>query len=568
MLKLNITNKIVLLAISAALFLGIVISSVFVYIINRDQNREISQLESLLRKSYDSKIKEHSQVVLSMLGQIEKVGSDYGLSKDSTQSLAASIIREAKYGEVGYFWADKSNGENVFIKGSKTEGTNRWETKDAKGKLLVQDIINAAIKGDGFSEYYWPRADSDVPLPKRGFSSYFEPYDWVIGTGNYIDDIDNELLIHANESNKAMRNTLILMLVIFIVITVLIITISIVIGKRLSKPIISLVSDVEEVGKGKIDIVIKTKSNDEVGQLASALNTMLTNLRKVVEAIVNGSDQISNASSQLSSASEQLSQGASEQASSIEEVSSTMEEMSSNIEQNSQNAQETDKVSTEASESITEVAHQSKTVEDTNRRIAEKITIINDIAFQTNILALNAAVEAARAGEHGKGFAVVAAEVRKLAENSKVAADEIIGLVQTGLKLTEDTGIVMMNTIPKIENTSKLIQEIAAASLEQNNGAAQVNSAIQQLNSITQQNAASSEELASNAENLYDQANQLKEVISFFDIGKHTETIHKTREVITKKPETDKKKVQSPSPDNSMIKLNLNDQSDDDYQVF
>ncbi len=571
-IKMNITNKIVFLAIGAALFIGLIISGVFVYIINNNQQRELSQLEKSLRNNYDNRIKEHTDIIMSMLEQIDKAGSDFGLSKEATEKFAANIIREAKYGENGYFWADNANGQNVFIRGSKTEGTQRWDTKDSDGNMLVQEIINAALTGDGYSEYLWPKEGSDKPLPKRTYSDYFKPYDWVIGTGNYIDDIDNELLGHAKVSYKAMRNTLVLLLLIFLVVSILVVVISIIVGRRLSKPIISLVSEVEEVGNGKIDMVIDIKSKDEVGLLASAMNTMLSNLRNIVETIVSGSDYINNASLQLSSASEQLSQGASEQASSIEEVSSTMEEMTSNIEQNSQNAQETDKVSTEANDSIKEVADYAQKALDANKQIAEKITIINDIAFQTNILALNAAVEAARAGEHGRGFAVVAAEVRKLAERSRAAADEIVVLAQTGLQLTEKTGEIMLNTLPKIENTSKLIQEIAAASIEQNNGADQVNSAMQQLNTITQENAASSEELASNANNLTEQAHQLKEVISFFNIGKtvKADSEHSAESIKTdSETTTHKKKIDNiASTERNIINLELNDKDDPDYQVF
>lgn len=196
-----------------------------------------------------------------------------------------------------------------------------------------------------------------------------------------------------------------------------------------------------------------------------------------------------------------------------------MEEISANIEQNTDNASQTEKVSSEANLEIKNVASKSSQAVEANKKIASKITVINDIAFQTNLLALNAAVEAARAGEHGKGFAVVAAEVRKLAENSKKAAEEIVHLATTGLQISEEAGEVMQGIIPKVENTSKLTQEISAASIEQNNGASQVNDAIQQLNNVTQQNAAASEQLATSAEEMSSQAEQLKDMISFFKVA-------------------------------------------------
>ncbi len=281
-------------------------------------------------------------------------------------------------------------------------------------------------------------------------------------------------------------------------------------------------SRAKSISEGDLTVTIDKRSNEDV--LMESLSNMVVKLQETVMDIINGANNIAEASMQMSSTSQQLSQGATEQASSTEEVSSSMEEMSSNIMQNSDNALQTEKISVFAVEGINKVATASNQSLNSIKDIAQKITIINDIAFQTNILALNAAVEAARAGEHGKGFAVVAAEVRKLAERSKVAADEIDVLSKASVGVTENAVKLMDGLLPEIQKTSKLVQEIAAASQEQNSGADQINGAIQQLNSVTQQNAAASEELASGAEELAGQAEQLKDVISFFQIEDESRT--------------------------------------------
>ncbi|MEA3318155.1 MAG: methyl-accepting chemotaxis protein, partial [Bacteroidota bacterium] len=199
---------------------------------------------------------------------------------------------------------------------------------------------------------------------------------------------------------------------------------------------------------------------DEMGDLARAMVSMGKKIKDTIANVIVAADNIASASQQLSSGSQQLSQGASEQASSTEEVSSSMEEMSSNIQQNTDNAKQTEEISNIASTGITKVSVASKESVESIRQISDKISVVTDIAFQTNILALNAAVEAARAGEHGKGFAVVAAEVRKLAEKSKAAADEIVSLSKNSLKVTENSGQLMENIMPEIEKTAKLVQEI------------------------------------------------------------------------------------------------------------
>jgi len=277
----------------------------------------------------------------------------------------------------------------------------------------------------------------------------------------------------------------------------------------------------KKISEGDLNQKVSIKTGDELEELGSYINLMINSINRVLLGVQEASGDLSLSTKGIASTSNNISQGASKSAASIEEVSATMEQMTSNIEMNNQNATVTEKISLIANTGMQEVAQRSGEAVDANRNIADKIKVINDIAFQTNILALNAAVEAARAGEHGRGFAVVAAEVRKLAEKSKIAADEIVALSIKSFELTKGAEQKMTELMPEIEKTTRMVQEISASSSEQNNGANQINLAFQEINSITQQNASASEELSSEAEELANQAEQLRQLISFFKLKKN-----------------------------------------------
>ena len=272
------------------------------------------------------------------------------------------------------------------------------------------------------------------------------------------------------------------------------------------------------VSQGDLTATIDIDQKDEIGQLADALRTMMERLRAIVGDVHSAADNVAAGSEQMSSTAEQMSQGASEQAAAAEEASSSMEQMAANIRQNADNAQQTEKIAVKSAQDAREGGQAVDDTVGAMKIIAEKIAIIEEIARQTDLLALNAAIEAARAGEHGKGFAVVAAAVRRLAERSAEAAGEISKLSIDSVQVAEKAGKLLGQIVPDIQKTAQLVQEITAASNEQNTGASQINTAIQQLNQVVQQNASAAEEMSSTAEELSSQAMQLQEAIAFFKI--------------------------------------------------
>ncbi len=313
------------------------------------------------------------------------------------------------------------------------------------------------------------------------------------------------------------------------------------VARTMTRPIVQAVEVAEQFSRGNLNITAAVTSHDEIGQLQRAHKLMISRLREVVGNIRAASDQVATGSQNMSSSAAQMSQGSTEQAAAAEEASSSMEEMTANIRQNADNALQTEKIAARAAQDAEASGKAVMEAVDAMKQIAEKVTMIEEIARQTHMLSLNATIEAARAQEYGKGFGVVAAEVRQLAERSRNASTEIGQLAGSSVAIAEQAGEMLVQLVPDIQKTAELVQEISAASNEQNRGTQQINQAIQQLDQVTQQNSASSEELSSISEELAAQAEHLQNAIAFFQIGQER---HTSRPAHTAQQETPQPPVQ------------------------
>ncbi len=435
--------------------------------------------------------------------------------------------------------------ERLVIGGANANNNNNYKIQvlfkklkeDIKCKNELLDFLDAAIKNTEqdiknlantpFAQLPVDAHNANVKM-KSLVVSYCNNVEENIQANNSLIAKTNELydiliqsdLQSTNAIVKSANASIINLIIILLVISIIAVAINYNLIHSISGFFKRLIVMIDNLKEGNLTMKFSNKElirKDEFGDVYKSVQAMVDKLNDLIRGIVTSSENVNAASLQLGSVSQEVSQGASEQAASLEQVSSSIEEMSVNIQQNTENSGQTEKISQNAMKGIKDVNGASEQSLESVRNITEKIQIINDIAFQTNILALNAAVEAARAGEHGKGFAVVAAEVRKLAERSKIAADEIVDLAHVSRETTERSGELMQNLIPEIEKTAKMIQEIAASSAEQYKGVELINSTLQQLNNITQQNAASSEEMATSSEELSSQSEQLKQMIGFFN---------------------------------------------------
>jgi len=496
-------------SIRARLTLAFILTSVLMSIVVGGYNiyrqmdmveKNVATYRETLFAEYDRGIKTNVEIAISVIEKVYKEQQGGLLTEEEAKVKAADLVRDLRFEGGNYFWVDTTEGINVVLLGRDTEGKSRLDAVDPNGYAYVRDgFVKNALAGGGFSNYEFAKPNETEPKPKRGYTQLFEPYGWVVGTGNWVDDIEVEVAAQELIYHDQMLNDIIQIAVAMILGLALVSAFAFKLSQNFARRIKIVAQGANEIAQGNLNIEkIQVDSQDELGQLAQDFNHMTENLIQLVKQVSLASEHIASSSQQLSAGAEQsaqasnevagaiteVAQGTEKQMTAVNDVAAVVEEMAAGMGQVLNNteyvvrsaegtAKATDKGQQSIHTTINQMDHIQKAVNHSaslveqlgirSQEIGQIVEAISGIADQTNLLALNAAIEAARAGEQGRGFAVVAEEVRKLAEQSQIAAKQIADLIGEIQEDTHKAVDSMKNGTQEVEIGSKVVYEAGSA---------------------------------------------------------------------------------------------------------